>query len=688
VRSTRAFRRETRILTPHRSQFNKPSAHLDVPDMYRNARPAPAPLGHAGRVEQPTPREELVANLRGLWLVGRSSPGLALGLLATTVVSGGAPALAVAGTGRFLSELPAAVRLGGSSAPGRDVRAAIVLVGLAVLVSQLVGPVQQAVLFGLQRRFESYLSRRLMAATVALPGLAYFEDPEFRDELAVAHWIGFGPVHTLQFLTSMFQQLSQLLAMAAVAAGYAGWVPVAVVLAAVPGGVASWRFESLMGMARWRRSEDSRRADYYRNLSVMRESGKELRIFSLPAWAGARQARHWLAGMTEMWALRRRGLSLVLWLHAAAIAGLGLTYLAMLRSTIAGRTSVGRFTSSSIAAVGLLTAVVALSRAAAQARRSSFYLPSALRVLGLARSDPRLDVSGTRPARNLPRTGIAFEGVGFAYPATASDGGSPPTVPNGGSPPTVPNGGSPPTGRRVLDGLDLFIPAGSSVALVGENGAGKTTLIKLLCRFYDPDEGRITLDGVDIRELDLLDLRRRMAVIFQDFVRYQLPARDNVGFGALEAAGEEPLLREAASRVGILEQLEALPEGWDTPLAREFGGVDLSGGEWQRVALARAMMAQVGRDADLLVLDEPTASLDVRVEHELYGHFADLSRGRTTLLVSHRFSTVRMAGRIVLLAGGKVVEDGSHEELVAAGGRYAELYEVQASHYRLTGTLE
>jgi ABC-type multidrug transport system fused ATPase/permease subunit len=284
--------------------------------------------------------------------------------------------------------------------------------------------------------------------------------------------------------------------------------------------------------------------------------------------------------------------------------------------------------------------------------------------LGLADADPRLDVSGTRPARQLTRTGIRFEGVSFTYPSADPDA------------------------RLVLDHLDLDIEAGSSVALVGENGAGKTTLIKLLCRFYDPTSGRITLDGVDIRELDLVDLRTRMAVIFQDFVRYQLPARDNVGFGALAAAGDTALLREAASRVGILDLLEGLPDGWDTPLAREFGGVDLSGGEWQRVALARAMMAQVGRDADLLVLDEPTASLDVRVENELYGHFAELSRGRTTLLVSHRFSTVRMAGRIVLLADGRVAEDGSHEQLVAAGGRYAELYEVQASHYRLTGSLE
>ena len=616
---------------------------------------------HAVGVDQPTPREEIVANVRGLGLVAKSSPGLAAALLATTIVAGAGPAVAVGATGRFLTELPEAIRLGSASPAGHEVRSALILIGVAMFVSQVAGPIQNSVLFGLQRRFEAYLSRRLMTATVALPGLAYFEDPEFRDELAVAHWIGFGPVHTLQFLTQVFQQLSQLAAMAAVAATFAGWVPVVVLASALPGGVASWRFESITGMARWRRSDHTRKADYYRNLAVEREPGKELRVFSLPPWVRARQAGHWLAGVAEMLALRRKGLLAVLWLHALALAGLALAYVVMLRSAIGGHTPVGRFTAASIAAGGLTTAVVGLFRQAAQARRSSFYLPSAVRVLGLAKAAPRLDVSGTRPARQVARTGICFDDVSFAYPGTQ---------------------------RQVLDHLDLAIDAGTAVALVGENGAGKTTLIKLLCRFYDPTAGRITLDGVDVRELDLDDLRSRMAVIFQDFVRYQLPARDNVGFGALGAADDLGLLREAASRVGIVDQLEALPQGWDTPLAREFGGVDLSGGEWQRVALARAMMAEVARDADLLVLDEPTASLDVRVEHELYGHFADLSRGRTTLLVSHRFSTVRMAGRIVLLADGRVAEDGTHESLLAAGGRYAELYEVQASHYRLTGSLE
>ena len=612
-------------------------------------------------MEEPRPRDELVANVRGMGLVVRSAPGLAMTLLTMTIVSGAAPAVAVAGTGKFLSTLPEAIRLGAASTAGEEGREALLLIAGAVFLSQLIGPLQQAVLFGLQRKFEAYLSRRLMTATVALPGLAYFEDPEFRDELAVAHWIGFGPVHTLQFLVQVFQQGAQLVAMAAVAATYAGWVPLVVLLAAIPGGLASWRFESITGLARWRRSEDTRRADYYRNLAVTREPGKELRIFSLPQWARARQAGHWLAGVKEMLALRRTGLVWVLWLHVVAVLGVAFAYVVMLRSTIDGRTEVGTFTAASIAAVGLSSAVVAMLREASRARRSSFYMPSAMRVLDLAKADPRLDLSGAKPARPVTRTGIRFEGVSFIYPGTD---------------------------RLVLDRLDLDIDAGTSVALVGENGAGKTTLIKLLCRFYDPTEGRITVDGVDIRELDLDDYRTRLAVIFQDFVHYNLPARDNVGFGALASAGDESALREAASRVGILTQIEALPDGWDTTLAREFGGVDLSGGEWQRVALARAMMAQAGRNSDLLVLDEPTASLDVRIENELYGHFAELSRGKTTLLVSHRFSTVRMAGRIVLLAGGRVMEDGSHEELIAAGGRYAELYEVQASHYRLTGTLE
>ena len=621
-------------------------------------------------------REELRAAVRGLGLVVRSSPLLAVAMLVLTLVQGTAPAVVVGQTGRFLTAMPDAVRLGSGSAAGREVRAAVVVMALAVLVAQVLGPFGQAVLFGLQRRFEAYLSRRLMAATIALPGLAWFEDPDFRDELQVSHWIGFGPVHTLGSLTNAFQQVTQVVAMAAVAATYAGWVPALILATCLPGAWATWKFQAVVGLARWRGSADSRRADYYRDLSVLRDSGKELRVFGLAPWVRERQASHWLASVRELWSARHRTFVILLVLHVIALAALAFTFLVMLGAAIDGRTDVGTFTAASTAAIGLLAAVMQLFKEAGTARRNSFYLPSAVRILDLAKTEPRLELreptrvaEPAEPAEPSPERGIRFSGVTFAYPGTD---------------------------RRVLDGLDLWIPAGSSLALVGENGAGKTTLVKLLARFYDPTEGSITLDGIDLRDYDLERLRARLAVIFQDFVRYQLPAADNVGFGAVRRVGfgavrrpgERELLDEAARAVGVLERIESLPGGWETVLAREFGGVDLSGGEWQRVALARAVMAQLGGQADILALDEPTANLDVRVEHELYERFADLSRDSTTLLVSHRFSTVRMAERIVLIQDGRVGEDGSHDELVAAEGRYAELYELQASHYRLTGRLE
>jgi ATP-binding cassette subfamily B protein len=233
----------------------------------------------------------------------------------------------------------------------------------------------------------------------------------------------------------------------------------------------------------------------------------------------------------------------------------------------------------------------------------------------------------------------------------------------------------------VLQAFDLTIPAGTSMALVGPNGAGKTTLVKLLARLYDPTEGAVRIDGVDLRTIDPCDWQRRIAAIFQDFLRYGLPARDNVGFGGVAIAADQQALERAAAKAGILDRIEALPAGWDTPLSRHFtGGADLSGGEWQRVALARALFA-VEAGARVLILDEPTANLDVRAEAELYDRFLDLTKGLTTLLISHRFSTVRRADCICVLEGGAVVELGSHEALMAKGGRYAEMFALQSSRF-------
>ena len=254
----------------------------------------------------------------------------------------------------------------------------------------------------------------------------------------------------------------------------------------------------------------------------------------------------------------------------------------------------------------------------------------------------------------LPRTSISFEGVRFAYPG----------------------------GREVFSGLDLTVTAGTSLAIVGANGAGKTTLVKLLARLHDPQAGEIRVDGTRLDELDPVAWRRRLAVIFQDFVRYELPAADNVGFGGVDRLRDMAALEGAAARAGALDVIGRLPSGWATPLNRQYaGGADLSGGEWQRIALARSLFA-VDAGAGILVLDEPTANLDVRAEAALFEDFLNLTRGLTTILISHRFSTVRHADRICVLDGGRVVEDGTHTELLAANGRYAELFLLQAERFR------
>ena len=248
--------------------------------------------------------------------------------------------------------------------------------------------------------------------------------------------------------------------------------------------------------------------------------------------------------------------------------------------------------------------------------------------------------------------GIEFRGFGFRYPEND---------------------------EWVLRDIDLKIRPGEKIALVGHNGAGKTTLIKLLSRLYDPTEGTILIDGIDIRDIDPLALRQKIGVIFQDFVRYHLPARENIGFGQIETADDMEAIIESARKSGAHSMIEGLPEGYETMLGRWFhGGHELSLGQWQRIALARAFM----RDAEILVLDEPTASLDAQTEYEIFRHFQELTEGKMAILISHRFSTVRMADRIVVIQDGRITEAGSHQDLVRQEGVYARLFAMQAEGYR------
>jgi ATP-binding cassette subfamily B protein len=396
-----------------------------------------------------------------------------------------------------------------------------------------------------------------------------------------------------------------------------------------------------------------RRADYARDMVLGPAATKEVRVFGLAGWVVDRFVGEWRHAMAEVWRRRRQGngWSAVAMVFGGVCSAVG--YAVVARAAARGDIAVGEL-------AVLLQAVSATANFTinnddlnlewgAAAVPSVFALERA--VADLRGAEP----GGTQavPA-DAPTSSIRFEGVAFRYPGRDID---------------------------VYEGLDLELLAGQSLAVVGVNGAGKTTLVKLLAGLRRPTAGRITVDGVDLGELDVRQWQRRVAAIFQDFTRYELSAHDNVAFGGIERVGNRAAVVLAAERAGALSLVADLPAGWDTVLSRKFtDGADLSGGQWQRLALARALFA-VEAGARVLILDEPTANLDVRAEAELFDRFLELTAGVTTVLVSHRFSTVRRADRICVLDGGRVVELGSHAELLALGGRYAHMFTLQAARF-------
>jgi ATP-binding cassette subfamily B protein len=400
-----------------------------------------------------------------------------------------------------------------------------------------------------------------------------------------------------------------------------------------------------------------RRADYYCDLALAPTAAKELRIWGMSDWLVSRFHRSWLVAMGPIWKARRPGRGLI-W-GTLFFIGLGSAVTFGLIAHAAVQGEIG------LAALAIfLQAALAVSEFQAFDDSNMNLAYAAASVPSLLRLDERLR-AGAQPAGTVlppgaPQREIRFRGVGMHYPGQK--------------------------GNALVD-VDLSIPAGRSIAIVGANGAGKTTLVKLLCGLYQPSKGSVTIDGMDLAKIRPESWQRRVAAIYQDFTQLHLPARENIGMGSVEllsgsdAERTERALRAAAARAGILEVIEGLPRGWDTVLSRQYeGGADLSGGQWQRIALARALFAVEG-GARVLVLDEPTANLDVRAEAELYDRFLEITAGLTTVLISHRFSTVRRADYIVVLEGGTIVERGTHQELVALRGRYAEMFRLQADRF-------
>ena len=587
--------------------------------------------------------ERLLARdeLKFFRVLRQADPRLALGWWSVLLLRGLLPAVFAIATGALVG----AVQRADPLAPSLSV------VAVVFVLLQVLSPLHQAIGTNLGSRTAAWLYDELATACVRPQGMGHLEDPRLTTDLTMARDFDLGisgpPLFiSMGFIASGLVEMIGGLASAVVLTLYAWWAPVLL------GGAWLATHWLLRESAVWRDRnteevrEAQRHADYAYRLAVDPPAAKELRLFGLDGWTVERfrvQRRRLFELQWEATRLRERP---VLWSLLLVLGANLLVFAAMARDAGAGTLELGRIVTFASAAVS--TSMIAFGGLSWALDGASAPAAAVLRLRKAMEPAGAL-TPGTRTAGGMPAGEIRFRQLSFSYPDAA---------------------------EPVLDGFDLAIPAGSSLAIVGQNGAGKTTLAKLLCRLYDPQRGAIEIDGVDLRELDVAAWRSRVAAVFQDFIRFELSLRDNVApAGASDEIINSALAQGGAGDLGSL----------DTPLAKGYeGGTDLSGGQWQRVALARALCA-VRLGAGLVLLDEPTAQLDVRGEAEIFNRILEATRHVTTILISHRFSTVRRADRICVLEGGRVAELGTHAELMALRGRYHTMFELQASRFGADG---
>ena len=589
-------------------------------------------------------------------LVGQTSPGLLAADVALRLVRALLP-VALLFVGKLIVD--EVVRLAGAGggtlaeqwASGALDRVAWLLAaefGLAVL-SDVLGRAVALVDSLLGDLFTNTTSVRLMAHAATLD-LAQFEDADFYDRLERARRQTTG---RMVLVSQVLGQAQDVVTVATLGVGLVAYAPALLALLAlalVPAFLGEAHFNAQSYSLTYAWTPERRELDYLRHAGASDETAKEVKVFGLNGWLTERYR-----SLADRFYRANRALAIrrASWgggLAAVGAVGYYAAYAVIVARTVRGDFSIGDLTFLAGSFAQMRGRLEGLLASFSSVSGQALYLDD---LFSFFEIQPRIaDAPDARTVPDPVREGWRFENVGFRYPGSE---------------------------RWAVRGLTFTLAAGEALALVGENGAGKTTLTKLLARLYDPDEGRILLDGVDLKEYRLADLRAAIGVIFQDFVRYHLTAAENIAVGRIEARDDRPRVETAAARGMADRVIERLPEGYEQVVGKRFQrGTDLSGGEWQKIALARAYM----RDAQLLILDEPTAALDARAEAEVFERFKALTEGKTAVLISHRFSTVRMADRILVLDGGEMREIGTHDELLAAGGRYAELFELQAAGYR------
>jgi ATP-binding cassette subfamily B protein len=498
-------------------------------------------------------------------------------------------------------------------------------------------------------RFTHSVSLQVMRQASRLD-LSSFENPEFYDRLERARVQATDRVIILTSMGSLFQRTISLISLAAAVIWYSPWLFLLLFLCILPAFIGETQFALVGYSLAHKLTPAKRELDYLRTLGSSRDSAKEIKMFSL--------AEHLLARYKELSAevirsnqsVTKRRLIWAVLFAALGAGGYYGGYAYLVFQALAGHISIGTLAMLTGAIAGANSELQTVFALFSNISEQSLFL-SDLMVF-LAESPQIVSKPNAVPAPRPIQRGLEFRDVSFHYPG--SD-------------------------KLVLQNLNLQISRGERVALVGENGQGKTTLVKLATRLYDPTEGSILLDGVDLRDYQVDELRREIGVLFQDFFHYDMSVRENIGVGRVELLKDDDALWDAARRSQVDQIIEKLPGGLEQMLGSRFeGSLDLSGGQWQRLALARAYL----RNAQILILDEPTASLDAAAEAEVFNAFSELTQDRIALFISHRFSTVRMAGRIIVLSDGRVGEEGTHDDLVASGGVYGKLFELQAASYR------